>query len=100
MNDDPNQSLRPEAAATEQADPALSSTAAAARQRLITLIMIAVVVWGGFLATGAWLQSHDWRRPAMVMGCVIVFLGFWVAMLARRRSRFRIGEMATRFKRR
>ena len=59
---------------------------AAGRQRLIALIMIAVVLWGGFLATGAWLQSHDWRRPAIVMTCVFLFLGFWAALLARRRA--------------
>jgi len=53
--------------------------------RLIALIMAAVVVWGTFLAVGAWLSSHDWRRPAITMGCVLAFLAFWGAALARRK---------------
>lgn len=56
------------------------------QQRLIALIMIAVVVWGGFLSVGLWMSKHDWRRPAMLMGCVFAFLAFWGAMLARRRG--------------
>ena len=54
--------------------------------RLIALIMIAVIAWGGFLAAGAWQSSHDWRRPAVVMACVFAFLGFWGAMLARNKK--------------
>jgi len=56
------------------------------QQHAIGLIMVAVVAWGGFLSLGAWLQSHDWRRPAMVMGCVFFFLAFWGVMLALRRA--------------
>lgn len=55
------------------------------QQRLIAMIMIAVVVWGGFLAAGLWWSKHDWRRPAMLLGCVFAFLVFWLAMLARQR---------------
>jgi hypothetical protein len=55
------------------------------QQRLIALIMIAIVAWGVFLATSLWQLKHDWRRPAMLMGCVFAFLAFWLAMLARRR---------------
>lgn len=53
--------------------------------RLIALIMAAVVVWGAFLSVGAWRQSHDWRRPAITMGCVFAFLLFWAVMLVRRK---------------
>jgi hypothetical protein len=56
------------------------------QHHLIALIMIAVVAWGGFLSVGAWLSSHDWRRPAIVMACVFAFLGFWGVMLLRRRA--------------
>jgi hypothetical protein len=54
------------------------------QQHTIALIMIAVVAWGGFLSLGAWLASHDWRRPAIMMACVFGFLAFWGIMLARR----------------
>jgi hypothetical protein len=54
------------------------------RRLWIVWIMIAVILWGAFLAVGAWLSSHDWRRPAIVMGCVFAFLAFWGAMLAAR----------------
>jgi hypothetical protein len=53
--------------------------------RMIALIMIGLVAWGGFLSLGLWLSKHDWRRPAVVMACVFAFLGFWGGMLARRR---------------
>ena len=49
--------------------------------RIIRWIMVAIVVWGGILAAGAWTLNHDVRRPIMVMGCVLAFLGFWLAML-------------------
>jgi ABC-type antimicrobial peptide transport system permease subunit len=55
------------------------------QQHMIALIMLGVVAFSGFLSLGAWLSSHDWRRPAMVMGCVFFFLAFWGVMLARRR---------------
>jgi hypothetical protein len=60
---------------------AKTDSEAEGRQRLIRWIMLAVILWGVFLAAGAWLSSHDWRRPAIVMACVFGFLGFWQAML-------------------
>jgi len=85
MSHNPYGPAKHDNAPTEQAGSEPGS-AAAGRRRLIALIMIAVVLWGGFLATGAWLESHDWRRPAIIMACVFVFLGFWAALLARRRA--------------
>lgn len=57
---------------------------AAGKRRLIRGIMLAIVTWGGFLATGVWLSTHNWRGPAFVMACVFAFLGFWAWMLATR----------------
>ncbi|HJT32106.1 MAG TPA: hypothetical protein VJ783_08685 [Pirellulales bacterium] len=57
------------------------------QNRLILIIMAAVVAWGGFLALGNYLAGHNWRGPAMVMGCVVAFLVFWGLMLASRRRR-------------
>ena len=58
--------------------------------RLLRWIMGAVLVWGTILAIGAWRLNHDPRRLAVVLACVIAFLGFWLAMLASwRRARSR-----------
>lgn len=51
-------------------------------QRIIRGIMIAVLVWGAILAAGSWTLNHDFRRPLVVIGCVLAFLGFWKAMLS------------------
>jgi CHASE2 domain-containing sensor protein len=56
-------------------------------ERLIRWIMLAILVWGGFHAVGAWTLNHDARRPLVVLACVFAFLGFWLAMLAVRRRR-------------
>ncbi|NDC54220.1 MAG: hypothetical protein EBZ74_07965 [Planctomycetia bacterium] len=50
-------------------------------EKIIRWIMVAIVIWGAILAAGAWTLNHDVRRPIMVMGCVLAFLGFWLAML-------------------
>lgn len=65
-------------------DEAQRHTEAAGRKRLIRGIMLAVVVWGAFLATGMWLSTRNWRGPAVVMTCVFAFLGFWAWLLSRR----------------
>jgi hypothetical protein len=57
------------------------------QNRLIALIMVAVIVWGAVLAAGAYLAKQDARLPAIVMGCVCAFLFFWWLMLANRRRR-------------
>ena len=56
-------------------------------ERLIRWIMLAIVGWGAIHAVGAWRFNHDARRPLVVLGCVLAFLGFWSLMLAARRRR-------------
>ena len=56
-------------------------------ERLIRWIMLAIVCWGAIHAFGAWRFNHDARRPLVVLGCVLAFLGFWSLMLAARRRR-------------
>ena len=54
-------------------------------------IMVALLVWGGYLAIGA-VQSggnHRSLRGLIVFGCVLAFLGFWLAALAVRQRRLR-----------
>jgi hypothetical protein len=56
-------------------------------ERMIRWIMLAIVGWGAVHAVGAWRFNHDARRPLVVLGCVLAFLGFWSLMLAARRRR-------------
>ncbi|MFM8292793.1 MAG: hypothetical protein ACKONH_00965 [Planctomycetia bacterium] len=56
-------------------------------ERMIRWIMLAIVGWGAIHAVGAWRFNHDARRPLVVLGCVLAFLGFWSLMLAARRRR-------------
>jgi hypothetical protein len=57
------------------------------QNRLILLIMLAVLIWGSVLSYGAYRQSESLVRPAVTMVCVLGFLGFWLAMLNSRRGR-------------
>ena len=56
-------------------------------ERILFRIMAALVVWGLFHAIGAWTLNHDARRALIVLACVAMFLGFWLALLAGRRRR-------------
>jgi CHASE2 domain-containing sensor protein len=64
-----------------------ASTPPPGAERIIAWIMAGLVAWGVFHAVGAWTLNHDPRRPLIVIACVAVFLGFWLAMLAARRRR-------------
>ena len=61
----------------------------------ILIIMAAVLIWGIVLAIGAYRNfphnSNPWRF-AVVLGCVVAFLGFWGIMLAQRNARLRKQE--------
>lgn len=56
-------------------------------QRLIVLIILGVLAWGVFHAVGAYRLNHDVRRPLVVLGCTLAFLGFWLVMLRSRNRR-------------
>jgi CHASE2 domain-containing sensor protein len=56
-------------------------------ETIIRWIMAALVVWGVFHAVGAWTLNHDPRRALVVLACMAAFLGFWAALLGRRRGR-------------
>lgn len=54
---------------------------------LIQVIMVALLVWGGYLAIGAIRAPGNlsmWRG-LIIFGCTIAFLGVWAAALAVRR---------------
>jgi protein-S-isoprenylcysteine O-methyltransferase Ste14 len=56
---------------------------------MIQAIMVGLLVWGGYLALGA-VQAggrHPALRGLIVLGCSVVFLGFWLAALWVRQRR-------------
>lgn len=57
--------------------------------RPILAIMSALVIWGSLHALGAYLFEHDYRKPLVVYGFMLAFLGFWAVMLASRSRRIR-----------
>lgn len=64
--------------------------------RVLWVIMAGVLAWGAFHALGAYLYNHDPRRPLVVLGCVVAFLGWWQWLLSRRAARLRRLAAATR----
>ena len=56
----------------------------AQRSTLIFGIMIAVLLWGGYLAIGAVRAPGNYSvwRGLIIFGCTLAFLGFWLAALA------------------
>jgi hypothetical protein len=61
----------------------------------LAILAAALVAWAGMLALGAYLQpgadqpQHDWRRGAIVAGCMAGFLGIWGLALWMRSRRTR-----------
>ena len=52
-------------------------------------IALGLLIWGAALSLGAFLfrNEHDVRKPLIIMGCVVGFLGFWGVMLWQRQRR-------------
>jgi hypothetical protein len=48
---------------------------------LFVLIMGGMVLWGAYVALGAYLYNYNPWRGVIVMGCVGLFLGFWLLLL-------------------
>ncbi len=55
-------------------------------ERVLWIIMAAVLAWGTFHAIGAFLYNHYWARPAMVLLCVGTFLAWWAWLLRRKNA--------------
>lgn len=55
--------------------------------RPILWIMAALVAWGSLHALGAYLFGHDYRKPLIIYGCLLAFLGTWAALLTIRSRR-------------
>jgi small-conductance mechanosensitive channel len=54
---------------------------------LLAAIMAALLLWGVYLARGAFLHRHNLWQGALVLICVLVYLCFWGGMLVSRRGR-------------
>lgn len=54
---------------------------------LFALIMGGLVLWSVFIAVGAYLYNFDPWRPAMVLGCMAVFVGGWLLLLSQKREK-------------
>jgi hypothetical protein len=66
------------------------NTRAARNRRLINWIMLAILVWGGVLALGAYTSpkmNTNPLRTLVVYAFVAAFVGFWAILLKFRDSR-------------
>ena len=54
---------------------------------LLAAIMAVLLLWGVYLARGAFLLRHNLWQGALVLICVLVYLCFWGGMLVLRRTR-------------
>lgn len=56
--------------------------------RPIVYIMLALLVWGGLLAGGAYLYggTRHGLKAGFIFGCVLAFLAFWAVLLKYRAS--------------
>jgi VIT1/CCC1 family predicted Fe2+/Mn2+ transporter len=58
-----------------------------ATRYVLAFIMGGVLIWGSIHAVGAYMYNHDVWRAVVVMASVLLFLGFWLAMLSARARR-------------
>lgn len=63
------------------------------RQNYVVLrnIVLGLLAWGVVLGLGAYLfrGQHDYRKPLIIIGCVVLFIGFWGLMLWQRQRKLR-----------
>jgi Na+/melibiose symporter-like transporter len=62
--------------------------------RLVLLILAGLLVWGGMLALGAYLNNASGWAGAVVAACSLTFIGFWGLLLAARQRRLRRAEQS------
>ena len=56
-------------------------------KQLTTGIMLAMLVWGLWLATGAAGHNRGVIKSLIIAGCVAAFLGVWLLLLRSRAKR-------------
>ena len=57
--------------------------------RVVYLILIGLLVWGGMLALGAYLNNASGWAGVVVASCSLGFISFWGAMLLLRERKLR-----------
>ena len=61
----------------------------ASKNRPIRWLMLALMVWGVYLAVGTSRFARDFSdsvwKGAIVLGCVVAFLGLWILVLEKKR---------------
>jgi small-conductance mechanosensitive channel len=75
---------RSQAAAPE---PAKNRNYLKSGRGLLATIMAVLLLWGLYLARGAFLLRHNFWQGALVIICVLAYLCFWGGMLVSRRTR-------------
>ena len=60
-------------------------------------IFTGLILFGGFIAAGSYFSdaTPDWRKPVIVMGALVLFLGGWSALLATQKRKRADGERPT-----
>lgn len=58
-------------------------------RRTLAILMIGLTIWTALLAIGAFLYGYrqDIRKPIIVFGAMLLFLGVWGALLVLRSAR-------------
>jgi uncharacterized membrane protein YfcA len=51
------------------------------RRKIVFWIVGGILAWGVILAIGVFLANRDPRQPLIIVACVVIFVGFWLAML-------------------
>lgn len=65
-------------------------------RRNLAILMIGLIVWTAVLATGAFFFGYrqDVRKPIIVFGAMLLFLGVWVTLLVFRSARHAKGAVS------
>ncbi len=48
---------------------------------ILALIMAGVILWGIYVAVGAYRYNLNPWRPVIVLACIALFVGTWLALL-------------------
>lgn len=68
------------------------------KSRLQLGMVVSVIAWGIYLATGAVLYNEDYRKGLIILGCTAGFMVLWWAAYSAARRRMRDGQKAGDFR--
>ena len=64
------------------------------KSRLQLGMVLSVIAWGIYLATGAVLYNEDYRKGLIILGCTALFMALWWAAYSAARRRMQPGRTA------